>query len=346
MVADPAARGRRIGSLELLARHQQREKLSGPGTPELAAADISSPDDQAIDLSPRRKRTITEGLVRAILFAAAAVSVLTTIGIIVTLLGETFQFFTHISPWDFLTGTRWTPLFVSKSFGVLPLVNGTLVVAAVGMAFAVPLGLLAAIFMSEFAAPRWRSILKPLLELLAGIPTVVYGYFALLFVTPILREIFPDASVFNVLSAGIVMGFMILPMMASITEDALQAVPGGLREGAYALGSTKLETATRVIVPAALSGILAAVILSVSRAVGETMIVSIAAGQQPRMGFDLLSSMETMTAFIVQVSLGDTQQGTIEYQTIFAVGTLLFAMTFAMNLAGDWLVHRFREVYE
>ena len=175
---------------------------------------------------------------------------------------------------------------------------------------------------------------------------MVYGYFALLFVTPILREIIPDAGIFNVLSAGIVMGFMILPMMASITEDALQAVPIGLREGSYALGATKLETAVKVIAPAALSGILAAVILSISRAIGETMIVSIAAGQQPRLGFDLLNSMETMTAYIVQVSLGDTPQGTIEYQTIFAVGTLLFAMTFVMNLLGDWLVRRFREVYE
>lgn len=283
---------------------------------------------------------------RSVLFAAAAVSVLTTAGIILTLLGETFQFFTQVSPVEFLTGTRWTPLFVSKHFGVLPLVNGTLAVALVAMLIAVPLGLLAAIFMSEVAAPQLRTVLKPALEVLAGIPTVVYGYFALLFVTPILREIFPDAGIFNVLSAGIVMGFMILPMMASITEDALQAVPIGLREGSYALGATKLETAVKVIVPAALSGILAAVILSISRAIGETMIVSIAAGQQPRLGFDLLNSMETMTAYIVQVSLGDTPQGTIEYQTIFAVGTLLFAMTFVMNLLGDWLVRRFREVYE
>ena len=299
-----------------------------------------------VDLSPKRKRVLVERTVRSVLFAAAAVSVLTTAGIIFTLLGETFQFFTQISPVEFLTGTRWTPLFVSKHFGVLPLVNGTLAVALVAMLIAVPLGLLAAIFMSEVAAPQLRTVLKPALEVLAGIPTVVYGYFALLFVTPILREIFPDAGIFNVLSAGIVMGFMILPMMASITEDALQAVPIGLREGSYALGATKLETAVKVIVPAALSGILAAVILSISRAIGETMIVSIAAGQQPRLGFDLLNSMETMTAYIVQVSLGDTPQGTIEYQTIFAVGTLLFAMTFVMNLLGDWLVRRFREVYE
>lgn len=301
---------------------------------------------QTVDLSPKRKRVITEGVVRAVLFSAAAVSVLTTAGIIFTLLGETLQFFTQISPIEFLTGTRWTPLFVSQHFGVLPLVNGTIAVAMVAMVIAVPFGLLAAIFMSEVAAPKVRTFLKPMLEILAGIPTVVYGYFALLFVTPILREIFPDMGIFNVLSAGIVMGFMILPMMASIAEDALQAVPIGLREGSYALGATKLETAVKVIVPAALSGILAAVILSISRAIGETMIVAIAAGQQPRLGFDLLNSMETMTAYIVQVSLGDTPQGTIEYQTIFAVGTLLFAMTFVMNLLGDWLVRRFREVYE
>ncbi len=301
---------------------------------------------QTIDLSPKRKRVITEGVVRAVLFSAAAVSVLTTAGIIFTLLGETLQFFTQISPVEFLTGTRWTPLFVSQHFGVLPLVNGTVAVAMVAMVIAVPFGLLAAIFMSEVAPPKVRTILKPMLEILAGIPTVVYGYFALLFVTPILRQIFPDMGIFNVLSAGLVMGFMILPMMASIAEDALQAVPIGLREGSYALGATKLETAVKVIVPAALSGILAAVILSVSRAIGETMIVAIAAGQQPRLGFDLLNSMETMTAYIVQVSLGDTPQGTIEYQTIFAVGTLLFAMTFVMNLLGDWLVRRFREVYE
>ncbi len=214
------------------------------------------------------------------------------------------------------------------------------------MVVAIPVGLLTAVFLSEYAPPRLRSFLKPALEVLAGIPTVVYGYFALLFVTPILRSFLPDTQVFNVASAGIVMGFMILPMMASISEDALRAVPAGLREGAYALGATRFETVTRVVLPGALSGILAAVILSVSRAIGETMIVSIAAGQQPKMGFDLLSSMETMTAYIVQVSLGDTPQDTIEFRTIFAVGTLLFAMTFVMNLLGDWFVRRYREVYE
>ncbi|MDP6350163.1 MAG: phosphate ABC transporter permease subunit PstC [Chloroflexota bacterium] len=297
-------------------------------------------------LAPNRRRVITERIVHGLLFGAAALSVLTTAGIIFTLLGETVQFFRDVSVFEFITGTRWTPLFASKDFGVLPLVNGTLAVALVAMVVAIPVGLLTAVFLSEYAPPRLRSILKPALEILAGIPTVVYGYFALLFVTPILRSFLPDTQVFNVASAGIVMGFMILPMMASIAEDALRAVPAGLREGACALGATRFETITRVVLPGALSGILAAVILSVSRAIGETMIVSIAAGQQPKMGFDLLSSMETMTAYIVQVSLGDTPQDTIEFRTIFAVGTLLFTMTFVMNLLGDWFVRRYREVYE
>ena len=297
-------------------------------------------------LAPSRRRMLTERAVHGVRFAAAAISVLTTAGIVFTLLGETIQFFRDVSIFEFLTGTRWTPLFASQHFGVLPLVNGTLAVALVAMVVAIPVGLLTAVFLSEYAPPRLRSILKPALEILAGIPTVVYGYFALLFVTPILRSVLPETQVFNVASAGIVMGFMILPMMASIAEDALRAVPGTLREGAYALGATKFEAITRVVLPGALSGILAAVILSISRAIGETMIVSIAAGQQPKMGFDLLSSMETMTAYIVQVSLGDTPQDTIEFRTIFAVGTLLFALTFVMNLLGDWFVRRYREVYE
>jgi len=216
----------------------------------------------------------------------------------------------------------------------------------VAIVVAVPLGLLTAIFLSEYAPGRVRSVVKPVLEVLAGVPTVVYGYFALQFVTPLLRGIFPQTQIFNVASAGIVMGFMILPMMASISEDAIRAVPRDLRGGAYALGATKLEVISRVVVPGALSGILAAIILSISRAIGETMIVAIAAGLQPKMGFDLLSSMETMTAYIVQVSLGDTQQDTIEYRTIFAVGTLLFVLTFIMNVLSDLLVRRYREAYE
>ena len=294
----------------------------------------------------RRRRVFVERTVHTILFLCAAVSVLTTAGIVITLVGETVQFFGDVSIVDFLTGTRWTPLFASQYFGVLPLVNGTVAVALVAIVVAVPIGLLTAVFLSEYAPERVRAIVKPILEILAGIPTVVYGYFALQFVTPILRDLFPQAQIFNVASAGIVMGFMILPMMASISEDAIRAVPRDLRQGAYALGSTKLEVITRVVVPGALSGILAAIILSISRAIGETMIVAIAAGLQPKMGFDLLSSMETMTAYIVQVSLGDTQQDTIEFRTIFAVGTLLFVLTFVMNILSDLLVRRYREAYE
>ena len=281
-----------------------------------------------------------------VLFVCAAVSVLTTAGIIVTLLGETLQFFREVPVVDFLTGTKWTPLFASKSFGVLPLINGTIAVALVAIVVALPVGILTAVFLSEYAPARVRAVVKPVLEVLAGIPTVVYGYFALQFVTPILRALFPQTQIFNVASAGIVMGFMILPMMASISEDALRAVPRGLREGAYALGATKFEVVTRVVMPGALSGILAAVILSVSRAIGETMIVAIAAGQQPKVGFNLLASMETMTAYIVQVSLGDTPQDTTAFRTMFAVGTLLFLMTLVMNLLSDWFVRRYREVYQ
>ena len=299
-----------------------------------------------LDLGTRRRRMVVERLVHAVLFACAALSVLTTVGIVVTLLGETIQFFGEVSVLDFLTGTRWTPLFASQHFGVLPLVNGTLAVAVVALAVAVSIGLLTAVFLSEYAPPRLRAVIKPVLEVLAGIPTVVYGYFALLFVTPILEGIFPQTSRFNVASAGIVMGFMILPMLASISEDALRAVPRDLRQGAFALGATRFEVVTRVVMPGALSGILAAIILSVSRAIGETMIVYLAAGGRPDLGFDLLKGMQTMTAYIASVSLGDTPQDTIEFRTIFAVGTLLFMTTFVMNILSDVIMWRFREAYE
>ena len=299
-----------------------------------------------LDLGTRRRRMVVERLVHAVLFACAALSVLTTVGIVVTLLGETIQFFGEVPVLDFLTGTRWTPLFASQHFGVLPLVNGTLAVAVVALAVAVSIGLLTAVFLSEYAPPRLRAAIKPVLEVLAGIPTVVYGYFALLFVTPILEGIFPQTSRFNVASAGIVMGFMILPMLASISEDALRAVPRDLRQGAFALGATRFEVVTRVVMPGALSGILAAIILSVSRAIGETMIVYLAAGGRPDLGFDLLKGMQTMTAYIASVSLGDTPQDTIEFRTIFAVGTLLFMTTFVMNILSDVIMRRFREAYE
>ena len=312
-----------------------------PDAPSAAAGNGSK-----LDLGTRRRRMVVERLVHAVLFACAALSVLTTVGIVVTLLGETIQFFGEVPVLDFLTGTRWTPLFASQHFGVLPLVNGTLAVAVVALVVAVTIGLLTAVFLSEYAPPRLRAVIKPVLEVLAGIPTVVYGYFALLFVTPILEGVFPQTSRFNVASAGIVMGFMILPMLASISEDALRAVPRDLRQGAFALGATRFEVVTRVVMPGALSGILAAIILSVSRAIGETMIVYLAAGGRPDLGFDLLKGMQTMTAYIASVSLGDTPQDTIEFRTIFAVGTLLFMTTFVMNILSDVIMRRFREAYE
>ncbi len=293
----------------------------------------------------RRPRT-GEHLIQTGLLICAAISILTTLGIVFTLLRETVLFFQQVSIVEFFTETRWTPLFASKKFGIWPLVNGTVLVAAGAMVIALPLGLLAAIYMSEYASENVRRILKPVLEILAGIPTVVYGYFALLFVTPLLKSIFPQTQTFNAASASIVMGFMILPMVASISEDALSAVPRSLRDAAYALGATKLEVSTQIVVPAALSGISAAFILAVSRAIGETMIVAIAAGQQPKLTLNPLESIETMTAYIVQVSLGDTPQQSIAYLTIFAVGMMLFLMTLVMNVISHFLTRRFREVYE
>jgi phosphate transport system permease protein len=287
-----------------------------------------------------------EKIIRAVLMLFSIVSIFTTLGIIAVLLQETILFFQEVSIVEFFTETRWTPLFASKKFGVLPLVNGTILVAAGAMFIALPLGLLAAIYLSEYASERARKILKPLLEILAGVPTVVYGYFALTFVTPLLQRIWPETQTFNALSASIVMGFMILPLVASLSEDAMYAVPQSLRQAAYALGATRLEVTLRTVVPAALSGISAAFILAVSRAIGETMIVAIAAGQQPKLTLNPLQSIETMTAYIVQVSLGDTPHQSIAYKTIFAVGMLLFVMTLVMNLISNWLTRRYREVYE
>ncbi len=294
----------------------------------------------------QKSRRLDEVAISVFLFAAATLSILTTFGIVGVLIQETWLFFQQVSIVEFLTGTRWTPLFVSKQFGVLPLVLGTFLVAIGAMLVSVPLGLMAAIYLAEYASDRVRAILKPVLEVLAGIPTVVYGYFALTFVTPLLKSVFPETQTFNAASASIVMGVMLLPMVASISEDALAAVPRSLREAAYGLGGTKLEVSTQVVVPAALSGIVAAFVLALSRAVGETMIVAIAAGQQPKITFNPLQSIETMTAYIVQISLGDTPHGTIAYQTIFAVGSLLFVLTLIMNLISYYVTRRFREVYE
>ena len=279
------------------------------------------------------------------LFLCALLSIGTTAGIIVVLAIETFAFLREVPIADFLFGTNWTPLFATPSFGVLPLVAGTILVSTIAMAVALPMGLLSAVYLSEYAPRGVRRAIKPILEILAGVPTVVYGYFALLFVTPILQRFIPGLAGFNALGPGIVMGIMILPLVSSLSEDAMQGVPRGLREGAYALGATRMQTSLSVVLPAAFSGITAAFILAASRAIGETMIVAIAAGQQPRLTADPTKPVETMTAYIVQVSLGDTPQGTLEYRTIFAVGMLLFVGTFLLNLVSAWLRERFREEY-
>jgi phosphate transport system permease protein len=291
-----------------------------------------------------RTRTL-EWIIERTLLLCASLSVLTTAGIIAVLAVETVAFLREVPILDFLFGTEWTPLFANAQFGVLPLVVGTLLVSIISMVVAVPMGLLAAIYLSEYAPEGMRRAVKPLLEILAGVPSVVYGYFALTFMTPLLQGFLPGLSGFNALSPGIVMGIMILPLVSSLSEDAMRAVPRGLREASYALGATRMQTALKVVVPAAFSGITAAFILAASRAIGETMIVAIAAGQQPRLTLNPFVPIETMTAYIVQVSLGDTPQGTIEYRTIFAVGMLLFLMTFALNLVSTWLRGRFREAY-
>jgi len=298
------------------------------------------------DLKRRAGRRVGEGLIAGLLFTCGLVSVLTTIGIVVVLVTESAGFFRQVPLVDFLTGTQWSPLYTDQQFGILPLLNGTLMIAVGAMVLALPIGLTSAIYLSEYASKRVRGIVKPLLEILAGIPTVVYGYFALVFITPVLRAVFPGAGVYNAASGAIVVGIMIIPMVASLSEDALSAVPRSLREAAYGLGATKFEVSTRVAVPAALSGIAASFILAVSRAIGETMAVTLAAGATPRMTLNFLESIQTMTAYIVQVSLGETPHGSLEYKTIFAVGLVLFLITLAMNLLSNRITTRFREAYE
>ncbi len=293
----------------------------------------------------RRRARVEQTAVVWLLRVAAAVSILTTIGIIFSLLRESLAFFSEVPVWDFLTGSRWTPLYKPQSFGVLPLVAGTALVAVLAGAVAVTFGLASAIFLAEYAPDRLRRVIKPMLEVLAGIPTVVYGYFALTFVTPLLRHLVPEMVIFNALSAGLVMGLMIMPMVSTLSEDAMVAVPRTLRDAAYALGATRFEVAVRVVLPAALPGIVTAVILALSRAIGETMIVTIAAGATAKLTLNPLESIQTMTAYIVQVSLGETPQGTLVFKTIFAVGLLLFFMTLAMNIVGRWIVARFTERY-
>ena len=296
-------------------------------------------------LSAERRR-IGEDVVKGVLAVCALVSVLTTLGIVVALFQPAIEFFRDVSVVDFLTGTEWAPLFEPQHFGVVPLVTGTLLVTAVAALVAMPLGLGSAVYLSEYASSRARKLSKPLLEILAGIPTVVFGYFALTFVTPLLRDLGVGVEIFNTLSAGLVMGVMLIPTVASLSEDAMGAVPRALRDGAYALGSTKLQVATRIVVPAAVSGIVASFVLGLSRAVGETMIVLIAMGQQPNLTFDPRDAAEAMTAFIAATGAGDVPTGSVEYKTIFAVGATLFVMTLVMNIVSIRLVRKYQEVYE
>ena len=297
--------------------------------------------------NPKRGRAKTiQTIVKIIFGGFAAISIVTTIGILGTLIFETIAFFQEVPIGRFLTETRWTPLFASKQFGIFVLVSATIMISVISILVALPLGLLSAICLSEYATPQLRRILKPILEILAGVPTVVYGYFALLTVTPFLQKFIPNLQGFNALSAGLVLGIMITPLVASLSEDALYSVPRSLKDGAYALGATKRETVISVILPAALSGIVSSLILAVSRAVGETMIVTLAAGANPTLGFNPFVPVMTMTAFIVQITAGDAPHGTIEYKTLFAVGMTLFLMTFALNIFSFWFVRRFREKYD
>ena len=300
---------------------------------------------QPLRLRATRRRW-GEDVVKLVLALCAFVSVATTVGIVVALFLPAIEFFGEISIVDFLTGTDWSPLFEPPSFGVLPLIAGTLLVTACAALVCIPFGLGSAIYLSEYARPRTRKYLKPALEVLAGIPTVVYGYFALTFVTPLLQDIGVGIGVFSALSAGLVMGVMLVPTVASVSEDSMSAVPRDLRDGAYALGSTRFHVSTRIVVPAAISGIIASFVLAISRAVGETMIVLIAAGGQPNWTWNPLEAVQTMTAFVAATGQGDVPTGSIEYKTIFAVGAALFVMTFVMNLFAIRLVRRFREVYE
>jgi len=305
-----------------------------PGAPQVSAR-----------LAKNATRHLNERLIEGLLFCAAAVSVLTTVGIVYVLLSESIEFFKHVSLIDFLTDTQWTPLFDDAHFGIMVLISGTLVSSGVALLVAIPMGTIIAIYLSEFANAKVRETAKPVLELLGGIPTIVYGYFALLMVTPMLQKVFPGLPGFSLLSAGLVMGIMIVPYVASLSEDAMRAVPMSLREGAYAMGSTKLYTAIHVVVPAAISGLAASWILGISRAVGETMILAVAAGMQPNLTWNPMEPAATITSFIVQVALGDLPHGSIGYQTIFAAGLTLLVITLAFNILGQWLRRRYREAY-
>jgi phosphate transport system permease protein len=301
--------------------------------------------DQYSDFKKKKNIISSDVLIPKILAFFAAISILTTVGIVAILIFESIGFFREIPILDFLTGTKWTPLFDPAEFGVLPLVTGTLMVTLIASIVAIPIGLGSAIYLSEYASPKVRNVLKPVLEILAGIPTIVYGFFALTFVTPIIQFIIPQTEIFNVLSAGIVVGIMIIPIISSMSEDAMVAVPNSLRNGAYALGSTRFEVAMKIVVPAAFSGIVASFVLGLSRAVGETMIVTLAAGNLAQLSFNPLESIQTLTAYIVSVSSGDTRYGSVEYLTIYSVGITLFVMTLVMNILAGYISRKFREEY-
>ena len=320
----------------------------------MEARDITSSSRLAAS-TPRRLEAPSsrygEKLIQGILALCAAISVAVTTGIVISLIGPSLSFFGQIPVREFLFGTNWTPAFQPQSFGVLPIVVGTLNVTLWGLLFAIPIGIAAAIYLSEYARPRVRKVIKPTLEVLAGVPTVAFGFFAFAFLTPIIQDIWPGflgtgPNIFNALAAGIAVGLLIVPIIASISEDAMSAVPAGLREGAYALGAGKMRVALRVVFPAALSGIVASIVLGISRAVGETMVVLMAAGATPNLTMNPAEAVQTMTAYIGTTATGDISTGTIEYETIFAVGLLLFVLTMAMNLVSIRLVRRFREVYE
>ncbi|MBZ0269913.1 phosphate ABC transporter permease subunit PstC [bacterium] len=300
------------------------------------------------EYSIRKRRSVDPGdtAARVLLFLCASLSVLTTAGIVIVLGRESSHFFAHVPVTEFLFGTHWAPLLEPRSFGVLPLVSGTMQIVIGSGLIAIPTGLATGLYLSEYASPRVKGVLKPVLEVLAGIPTVVYGYFAITTVTPFLQVLFPATEVFNAASGAIVVGIMILPMVASLCEDALSSVPSSLRQGGFALGATKAEVATHIVVPSAMSGIVASFVLALSRAIGETMAVTLAAGATPNLHLNPLGSIQTMTAYVVQVCLGDTPAGGLEYQTIFAVGALLFVITLVMNIGAHQLVRRFRAVGE
>ena len=296
-------------------------------------------------LRKTRTRHVKEQVIEALLFFAAFISVFTTAAILYVLISESVLFFQQVSILDFLTDTQWTPLFADPHYGILPLLSGTITVAGVGLLLAIPVGTIIAVYLSEFASVTVRETVKPILEMLAGVPTIVFGYFALLFVTPLLQKIFPELPGFNMLSAGLVVGIMIVPYISSLAEDAMRSVPMSLREGSYAMGATRFQTAIKVVAPAAMSGIAAACILGVSRAVGETMVVAVAAGMQPNFTFNPMEGAGTITAYIVQVALGDLPHGELAYQTIFAAGLTLVLLTLVFNILGYWLRRKFRETY-